>query len=164
MPDNDKTSTIVTASIAARSRTARAIPSESLVKACLCGGAAVICSARMHCFNAAVSYPSGMQIARKNRKADQASGFGRMNPRNTRIKLQNALDPFRHAKRPMILSIRADDLEAERKTVFAEPGRQRHGGRAQQGPGRTIVRVAGIAQAFGRFAKRRQRQHGVEAR
>jgi hypothetical protein len=30
--------------------------------------AAVICSARMHCFNAAVSYPSGMQIARKNRR------------------------------------------------------------------------------------------------
>src|SRR5882672_940830 len=134
MPDNDKTSAIVAASMAARSRTARAIPSESFVKARLCGCAAVICSARMHRCNAAVSCPSGMQIARKN------------------------------AKRPVILAIGADDLETERKTVFAEPGRQRQCGRAQQGPGRTVFGIAGIAQAFGRFAERRQRQHGVEAR
>jgi hypothetical protein len=62
----------------------------------------------------------------------------------------------------MVLPIRADNLEAERKAVFPKSRGQRHGGHAKESPRRTIFRLAREAQAFRRFAKSWQGQYGVE--
>ena len=62
----------------------------------------------------------------------------------------------------MVLSMRADDLNAERKAIFAKSGRERHRRHAKKSPRRTIFRIAGIAQAFRRLAEGRQRQYSVE--
>src|ERR1700721_566616 len=88
----------------------------------------------------------------------------RLYPRNPRIKPQNALGPFRDAKPMRALPVAADDLHAERKAVFAEARRQRYRWRAEQRPWRAIFRIAGVAEAFRRFAERRQGQDGVETR
>ena len=63
----------------------------------------------------------------------------------------------------MVFPVGADELKAEGKAVFAESDGKRHGRRADKGPRRTIFGIAGIAQAFRRLAKGRQRQHSVEA-
>jgi len=92
----------------------------------------------------------------------EASPPGGLNPGNARLKPQHVLDPFRRAKRPIILPVGADDLETEGQAVFSESGRQRYGGGAQQSPRRAKFRVSSEAEAFRRFAEGRQGQDGVE--
>jgi hypothetical protein len=62
----------------------------------------------------------------------------------------------------IVLPVAPDDLHAERKAVVAKTRRQRHRGRAEQGPGRAIFGVAGVTEAFRGFAERRQGQDRVE--
>ena len=80
-----------------------------------------------------------------------------------RIKAKRMLDPFCHTKHPVIVSVSADDLEAERKAVLAEPDRKRRGGYAKECPWRAILGVAGIVQSARRFAERRQCQQRIVA-
>src|SRR6202043_1876339 len=70
----------------------------------------------------------------------------------------------RNLERSEVLAIGADHLQAQWKALFAETRRKRDGGNTEQGPGRAIFRVAGIAQAFRRLAKGWKCQHCVEAR
>src|SRR6516162_3039381 len=83
--------------------------------------------------------------------------------RKTRIKLQGALRPFRGAKQVKVLSVSADELDAERQAMFAETRGQRYRGRAEQGPWRAIFGVAGGAETFRGFAERRHGQDGIDA-
>src|ERR1700737_2648512 len=76
------------------------------------------------------------------------------------IELQRTLDPLRHPKRSMVFPISADHLYAQRKALFAEACRKRYGGNAEQGPGRAIFRVAGIAQPFRCLPRGWEGQHG----
>jgi hypothetical protein len=84
-------------------------------------------------------------VADVSRRLLSAVVFPNANARDTRVKLEGLLDPFCRAKRVIDLPIRADDLDAERKTVLAKPGRKRHGRHAKKGPRRTVFRVAGTA-------------------
>jgi hypothetical protein len=86
-----------------------------------------------------------MTGAAVSRRLLSAVAFPELNAWDTGIKLQGSLDPFCHAKRAIVLPILADDLNAERKTILAKPGRKRHSRHAKKSPRRTIFRVAGIA-------------------
>ena len=80
-----------------------------------------------------------------------------------RIKAKRMLNPLCHTKHPVIVSVSADDLEAERKAVLAEPDRKRRGGYAKECPWRAILGVAGILQSARRFAERGQCQQRIVA-
>ena len=47
--------------------------------------------------------------------------------RTAHLEAQNSFDPFRNPQHAMIVQIWADELQAKRKTVLAEPGRKGHG-------------------------------------
>jgi hypothetical protein len=72
-----------------------------------------------------------MTGAAVSRRLLSAVALPELNAWDTRIKLQGSLDPFCHAKRAIVLPIPPDDLDAERKTVLAKPGRKRWARRAR---------------------------------
>ena len=72
-----------------------------------------------------------MTGAAVSRRLLSAVAFPELNAWDTRIKLQGSLDPFCHAKRAIVLPMPADDLDAERKTVLAKPGRKRRARRVR---------------------------------
>src|SRR5580692_6228498 len=80
-----------------------------------------------------------------------------------RIKAKRMLNPLCHTKHLVIVSVSADDLEAERKAVVAEPDRKRRGGYAKECPWRAILGVASILQSARRFAERGQCQQRIVA-
>src|SRR5229473_4030776 len=112
----------------------------------------------MQVLTAAVSYPNGMEIARK-----KAPGAAFKLPCD-----QCSECPYQTSKRPRSISPHeaSDNLPDRRRRSggLAEDGfcRIRRAATRRARPARSrraIFRIAGIAQAFGRLAERRQRQH-----